>query len=514
MLALTSCQEEGRKGAKDAIRFTASAPSTKTTYGNISGGQQPIYWDEYDLETGKGDIIRIYSDKATHRYHKDENDNPLNWAEYVITNVREDKTQADFENVPGDGTGNGLVWGEVGTYQFYAVCPNPEFLDFDGGKINLYMPNRQAFSVKGNLSDYGYMTAWSKSTTTVYGEGEMQRLDFETAFSAFEISIRSAGDAVQMKEFNLISDSKALAGDYNVEYDSDGVRTMYPTTASDKKITVNLSGKVVPAAEGATKDLIFTVFAIPQTYNDLSVSFTTAENVTRTMKLKTASGSNVSFAPGKKHRIYGLVLPSGELLVSVDTAPWVTGGESTYTTIEDASTIFESYRAYLNGQPLWTDTYIAVAPGFEAIHTDPDDPTSPTTNRPMYSPMFTLTTVSVGVELKLVSDNENVGFVQLVDGVYSEPSTILTIPASSETEQYPYGEPHETSYFVVPMTGATVGDVAHISLIRGDQNTPIAYSHQDVPATTDHTKVLFMVVSPETYQSDTETQVIYPKNPS
>lgn len=496
LLVLTACQHEGKFGASDAVRFKAATVGTKTEYsGKTYSGFERIDWKD-------GDEIRIYSDKAKHRY-KDQN-----WADYVIINIRESTdrySKADFDNVPGDGTGNGLVWGDPGDYQFYSVYPNNDNQDFSDGTFALVMPNIQTRSEKGNLSQYGWMTAWSKTTTTVYGEGEDQKLSYDPMFSAFEISIRSAGEETALSQFKLISnDGTPLAGNFKVAYDSNGNKTPDFSGASDTEIVVNLNASAPAASEN--KDLVFTVLALPQTYKDLSVSFKTAQGVTRTLQLK-KSGSSIEFGAGTKNRICGLVLPNGEILINVDTAPWVAGADHTFTTIEDASTMFESYKAYLNGQDLWVDTYVAIAPGYETVHVDPEDPSSATTNRPMYSPMFNLTTVSVGVELKLISDNDKVGFVKLENGVFTEPSASLTIPASSITDAFPYGTRNETTYFVVPLEGAADGDVAGISLIRTDSNTPVAYTHQDLPGTTDHTKVRFMVVTPEKYQNNTQTMI-------
>ena len=60
-----------------------------------------------------------------------------------------------------------------------------------------------------------------------------------------------------------------------------------------------------------------------------------------------------------------------------------------------------------------------------------------------------------------------------------------------------------TSYFVVPMDGAAAGARAGISLIRMDCGKPVAYTHQNLPGSTDHTKVLFQVVTPADYTSNT-----------
>lgn len=540
-LLLAGCQKEGRvSNGNGEIRFMASSrPETKTEYGGYYKKDNNVWtpttnpdeatWQSINWKNG--DILRIYSDKAKDRYfdHK--------YADYIVINAEpgsdtdptstarlsnataaylaDPTTIPDPTNDPGipnpsevDSV-NGLVWGEAGDYKFYGIYPVPDGLtdaqiaDGSAGNLHAHIPDNQDYSVAGNLTEYGFITAYGKEVIqTAGGEGladDFVGLEFSPAFTAFEFKVKSAGDAIGVTTFELMSDKKALAGDY-VIHPSSAPRYTFPTSGG-KTITMDLNKSI------GSDYLTFTVLALPQTYDDLSIRFTTTQNVQRTLDLRTAAGENVTFAPDKKHRIYGLALPNGELLVSVGTAPWDEGSESSYTTIEDAFILFDynQTRLFLNGQQLWNDTRIAIAPGYETVHVDPLDPTSATTERPMYSPLFSLNTVSVGVKLKLVSDNPAVGFVKLENGVYTPPSAELEIPASVVTTEKPYGTEVETSYFVVPMTGAaTDGSVrAGISLIRQDNGVPVAYTHQYLPGSTEHTKILYQVITPEKYTNNT-----------
>ena len=511
-LLMVGCSERFPiKHSGEFVEFGAASHQsilTRTAYGSLNdeGTHQDINW----VSTDK---IRIYSPTSARRIEVEQGitdpDQLYYWADYQVVPKEDDLTRGGLTRVGNDG----LAWtGDQETTTFYSVYPlnriNSGIPEDEGkglspagvnGVFPLTIPDRQNFSERGNLAEYGFMTA----TSTVSKEVPVE-LDFYPAFTAFEISIRSAGEAVGLSEFKLISGAEPLAGDYTVKYNAAGDQTFICPSASStdgKEIIVNLSGKDAPAASSNT-DLVFTVFAMPQDFTNLSVSFKTSQGFTRTLPLKYSNtatqhvpGSFVTFGAAQKHRIYGLVLPSGELLISVGTAPWLEGGQHTYTTIEDASTVFESYEAYLNDKPLWEDTYVAIAYGYQTIVVDEEEVTSP-----MYSPGFTLTTVSVGVPLKLISDNPNVGFYTTQGGVATE----LTIPASVVTTEKPYGTEVITNYFVVPLDDAHTGEVAHISLIRTDSNTPIAYTHQDLPGSTDHTKVLFMVLTPEDYQTKTE----------
>ena len=260
------------------------------------------------------------------------------------------------------------------------------------------------------------------------------------------------------------------------------------------------------------KDLTFTVFTLPRDLNKLSVQFTTADDVTRTLKLK-KNDLFINFTGGHKHRIYGLYLPNGELLINVGTKPWEDGGSQTYTTIENVTMQFNSVRRWDDDQDFSTwdipGTYIAIAPGIQA--TEMIDGVEVTTNRPLYTTPLTLETISVGVPLQLRSSNPHIGFVVLNGNVFSAPpAQTLNIPASTDLDDM-----KTTVYYVVPTADAQVGETADITLVRMDtanEGAPIAYSHEELPGSYDHTKVPFKVVSAANYNDNTKTQIIVPVN--
>ena len=510
VLLVAGCDKQvvfSRHQAGEDVIFGISArPETRTVYGadkEVDGKTvQAIDWIKADGEN-EGDVIRIYSPEAVRDYVSGGTEH---WADYEIAEyVEGDQSAAKIQCTQG----NGLAWSTAGSHTFYAIYPAPvdddedEPTDILSGKLTPVngIPDQQVFSEKGNMQ-YAYMTAVAKDGAGV--EDDHVNLDFYPEFSAFEIKVKSSGEPIGLSKFELISGDKPLAGSYTIDYSS-GTKKYTFESSDQKTITVNMN-------QTAGSDyLTFTVLALPKDYDQLSVRFTTSQGVTRSLALKyseTATGhtpdSWVTFAAGKKHRIYGLALPNGEMLISVGVAPWEEGAEHTFTTIEDASTMFSSYRAYLNGKPLWEDTYVAIAPGYDTYHVDPEDETSALVTLPKYSTMFTLTTVSVGVELKLVSDNAHVGFVRKEGDSCSTPAGSLTIPASTVTTECPYGTENVTKYYVVPLDGAQAGEIARISLVRTDCGAPVAYSHQLLPATTDHAHVLFMVTTPEDYRNNTQ----------
>lgn len=561
MILLAGCQKEGKLFEKNGGQFRFGAKSnavvmTRATYGDLdaTNKHQKITW-------GTEDDIRVYSKTASRRIAVEQADaagnlitpeSTYHWADYKIIPDATDPTKATIENINNDGNytadqvgtnangnpdlGNGLAWQrgkEDIEHTFYAVYPAVKQRGVEedegmgianvpgtSGEIALWLPDTQAFSEKGNLEQYGYMTAYAKGSASATG-GNIS-LDFYPAFTAFEISIRSEDAAIALTSFQLsaANDAPVLTGDYTANYDAAGARTFDCTEAEGRSISVNLSGKSAPAAS-ENKDLVFTVLALPQDLTGLTASFTFGGN-TRSLKLNysdsytgTDDGGNplknqpVIFTGGNKHRIYGLVLSNGELLISVETAPWLAGGEDTYTTIENVSTIFESYQRYNEnqnyGQGSWSiPNYVAIAPGRATDeYVDPDATPLVPTNRPLHSPMLTLNTVSVDVALQLRSDNENVGFVVAgEDGSYGAPTQTLDIRASDDLD-----DTVVTTYFVVPLDDSAIGEIANISLIRMDCGVPIAYSHSDMPGTTDHTKVPFMVLSVSDFNSKTHTEV-------
>lgn len=560
MILLAGCQKDGKLFDRNngEFRFGAKAnsgPLTRTAYGDYTTDEETGKKTHQDIKWQDGDEIRIYSPTATRRVGVEKGESALYyWADYKIVPDATDSTKATIQNLSNDGNytqaqvgandiaGNGLAWvrgQESAEHVFYAVYPSVKLrgvsadegtgktvtegsADLAGtqGNLALFIPETQAFSEMGNLDSYGNMTAYAKGK----GTDKSISMEFEPAYTTFEISIRSADEAIGLSSFSLISNAASetataapLAGYYAAQYDADGNLTFAVSDADKTAITVNLNGKSAPAAS-EEKDLVFSVLALPQDLTNLSVSFTLGNNAgTRTLAL-TKKGTDGSYAPitfsaCRKHRIYGLVLSNGELLISVGTAPWLAGSDTEYTTIENVTTFFVSYQRYneqnfYDGNPSWNPpyyNYVAIAPGRSTTErVDPDDETSALTNLPLYSPMLTLTTVSVRVPLELRSDNANIGFVTKdASGIYSTtPSQTLPIRASEDLD-----DEVVTEYFVVPVGDSAIGQSANITLYRTDCNAPIAYSHKDMPGTTDHLKVPFMVLSVSDYQNKTNTEV-------
>lgn len=354
MALLSGCEKEnlGGKRAFKEVVFGAKAHSstdTRTQYMDYDGTAafQNIRWLASDR-------IRIYSPNAARRVAVDageeSDENPYYyWAEYQVVPNSSDPTTGTLKNMNTDGNSmspqnpgynpgttaedsssvsNGLVWLNGESATFYGAYPSKALRgNKDGsgssvadGKFNFAIPNVQPFSVKGNM-DYAFMTA-----KTYAKDGQNVTLEFFPDFTAFEISLKceESGSDVKLKSFKLGTtangNSGNLAGSYIVDLSGTKSYTL-PVDASSygKSITVNTSSDPKSIPSGDADSLVFTVFALPDDLSNLYVEFTTStggeDNRTWKLDLSKKDANDVfkpiTFGACKKHRIYGLMLPTG-----------------------------------------------------------------------------------------------------------------------------------------------------------------------------------------------------------
>ena len=306
VLLLAGCQKEGRIGGKDAIRFSAeSNPGTKTVYaGEGANGRERINWRE-------NDEIRIFSDKSEHRYHEGQH-----WADYIITSVSNSGSvsKGKIDNVPGDGTGNGLVWKEAGDYKFFAIYPPQDQEYGHKGKFVANIPNLQAIDITTRAPftpsmDYAVMTAATNITTSVDGEGPTINMEFETAYTAFEFTFKSDMpleiNQMVLVRMNSTGTTFPLAGQYSIEYDDDLNVSYEPISPTNVIIVPFGNNKPKVTADNS---LTFSVFALPIDITDLEFSLNVKADdwdaaETRLLKLYYKNGDPVTFAGGLKHKI-------------------------------------------------------------------------------------------------------------------------------------------------------------------------------------------------------------------
>lgn len=319
IVLLAGCQKTGPFGGKSAVSFTAvSDVGTKTAY---SGAETEEGGRKYErIDWRQGDLIRVWSDVATHRYNQNQH-----WSDYIVTadgiaNKRISTASLaaqNLNNVPGDGTGNGLVWGPVGKYTFHAVYPAQEIVaSSDGSSVatSCLISDVQEITFTDGVGapdmSRAYMEATATATTRVEGEGVPVNLPFKPAFTAFEITLRSASETLYLDSFSIQSEGGSpVAGAFSIVFTD--ARDLFQPVAgrTQSQITVPLNDKEL----GATADLKFTVLALPETFSDLSITFnvktdpTATEYTSRTLQLK-QDGEYIQFLQCVKHRLYGLAL--------------------------------------------------------------------------------------------------------------------------------------------------------------------------------------------------------------
>lgn len=318
---LAGCQKTGPFGGESAISFKAvSNVGTKTAYSGVETEEGSRKYERIDWK--QGDLIRVWSDVAVHRYNKEQH-----WSDYIVTadgiaNKRISTASLaaqNLNNVPGDGTGNGLVWGPIGSYTFHAVYPAQEIVASTNGRevtTSCVIPDTQQITfVKGigkpDMS-HAYMEATATATTTIEGEGVPVTLPFKPAFTVFEITLRSASETLYLDSFSIQSEGGSpIAGKFSIDFN--GASDIYSPSGvageTQSQVTVPLNDTELTSSA----DLKFTVFTLPETFSDLSITFNVktdpsdTDYTSRTLQLK-QDDAYIQFLQCAKHRIYGLAL--------------------------------------------------------------------------------------------------------------------------------------------------------------------------------------------------------------
>ena len=313
----TACEqnEEFEEPAKEVVFSAATSyenlPETKTEYSgedfNLVGqtqGTERIDWDTFT------DTIRVL------------NTNTLTAANYKITQITDGTTVRSVANVAA--TGDKLTWStDNQANTFYAVYPYtamnsgpytpsnigtvigasiPATQDQDEtheGKNKNTNPATTVTITNPTMSKYAFMVAKVENAAN----GSNVTLPFVPAFTAFEFCVGSANDGgtnTTISKVELTSTSTALTGAWTWN----GSEFTCPTFSSgtNDKITVTYS----PAKTFQNSDpLRFTIFALPQNLNNVSITFHTTQHGDKTL---TFTGK--TFIGGKKYRITTPGLPT------------------------------------------------------------------------------------------------------------------------------------------------------------------------------------------------------------
>ncbi len=349
---LNGCQEMmeiAKPDAGDKITFTASTeddntPKTRTAYsGVVTNAKERIDWVVDDQ-------IRIFSDKAADRYISTRH-----FADYKVTSVNEngEKSEAKIANAgqvldengidPGHPTpsdpetdANGLVWGEDGDYAFCAIYPSPDIntkitseITETGDKyniVNLEVLGEQTYTLAEDGvtlqpdMDYAYLYAGVVTSPTA-----KVRLAFKPLYTAFQFYVDSKDDdTMTLKSFKLSSATKALCGTFTATVTPNGTSAnstvafsgFSEATDDNKNITVSFGDEGVVITKG--HPVCFTVFTLPQAYDDLSISLETAVGG-RSLELK-ENDTFIPFAPLYKYNLTFLGVPGEGVYTLLHTA--------------------------------------------------------------------------------------------------------------------------------------------------------------------------------------------------
>ena len=322
VLLLTGCQKEKLFGKGSFIQFTAvsSNVGTKTAY---SGSETTASGKTYErIDWKAGDRIRIWSDVAVHSTISDQH-----WSDYrVAAEGSPDETYDYYSNAFLTNDANsGLVWGAAGNYTFHAIYP-AQAISADGTSVTTAcsIPASQSLTLSSGVGkpdmSYAFMDATASASTTNAGEGVPVTLQFYPAFTAFEITLRSKAETLYLGSFSIQSDGgNPIAGDFTIDYNNatDKYQPSSVSGATQSQITISLNDTELTS----TADFKFTVLALPETLNDLSITFQVKDDVnattytSRTLKLK-RNNAYIPFPACAKHRIYGLALNVNDWIVA------------------------------------------------------------------------------------------------------------------------------------------------------------------------------------------------------
>ena len=337
----TGCEKNGFDSHKgEAVRFSAvssGAVSTKTAYGNDVDSYQMINWSV-------NDTVRIYSDKALHRYGNNQH-----WADYYTTGYTADghKSTATLaaeqlfntDNDNENNAANGLVWGEDGEYNFWGVYPskknNPDITIAENGAVTATLPISLTLSTSGTKQDnnitynvcapnmnYAFMTAALKKTVPTTEDGYKINLEFEPAFTAFEIYLSSAADeesfsvnSVSLEGNDWLSGPFTMtAGDLSTVAEADG---------ASKTVTAAFSSAV---AITPTTGVNVTLFTIPKNnVGAIALKVATTDGTATLKFTKKGSKDAYIFEAGHKYRIHLLKVGGRWEIVfgdNMDVEPW------------------------------------------------------------------------------------------------------------------------------------------------------------------------------------------------
>ena len=319
LLSLTGCQKgTGVENTGKNVRFSASTGyETRTAYSGVRDDNKKIE----RIDWSAGDQIMVWSDNATVRKagspYFSGNDKLAVYSIGTITASDEKSIATVNDNLGGglvypDDNSGATLWG---VYPASAVTASPV-----NNTVSFTIDANQQLAENANTEtnnknpyvdfvpdmNQAYMVAYVSGAK----EGASVELPFKPAFTDFEFNITTTlANDVTVTAVEITSTTTAVSGGFTATC-SNG--TWSYTIASD----ATLSAKAVLPGNGFTINeqnpkLSLNVFALPQDLTNLKVTFYTSEG-NKTLKLLAADKTTwLTFAGTKKHRLNGIILPSG-----------------------------------------------------------------------------------------------------------------------------------------------------------------------------------------------------------
>ncbi|MBR3303094.1 MAG: hypothetical protein IKI67_02780 [Bacteroidales bacterium] len=257
------------------------------------------YSGQYYTEGGKkyeridwvaGDKLSLWSDKAKVLTYL--SNNGYNWATYEVIGVNTENLKSKGMIMPENG-GNGLWWDKNGgSHTFIGFYPAISGGVQSSSDLRYYtyeLPTSQICKqsstddnlYEANLSQYGFMSAYKKSSPT-----NSLPIEFLPGFSAIEFHIKGASDVnMILKSVDIESASNYLSTksgerNYRVGYNVDGSSRLLDfesaATKSEKKVSLTFKDKngaaINPALDNSTPTKFTIILSGAEDITDLTIT--------------------------------------------------------------------------------------------------------------------------------------------------------------------------------------------------------------------------------------------------
>lgn len=339
VLSLAGCQKSNTPGelTGKAVKFNATTGSimTRTSFtgdGTSTGtddfGRKILSHERINWEIG--DQIMIASDYATVL------NSTTKYATYKVATMTENGDKSYATLYEKAGTEELFFNDEHAKYKFWGIYPasagsgtslvNAQAsYAIDASQAPVGTPkttnhtiNNKAVTLTTLAPDMtkAVMLAAAEDQTS-----ESVELDFYPGFTAFEFTLNSRDAELVLTKMELTTaEGKSLAGNVAVNIKTAANSEYTCTYPSDKKVTYTFPENTVIAS---TKYLTFTVYALPEDIEGLTLKFYMGNGTTTTATLKTKATTStpsgpITFAGGKKHCLRGIAIPGGWKFLTLD----------------------------------------------------------------------------------------------------------------------------------------------------------------------------------------------------